>query len=131
MFMDDFQNYITELKATIPNLVICGDYNICHEAIDIHDPIRTKNVSGFLPKERAWLDAFLKNGFIDSFRFLNKEPDNYSWWTMRVPTARANNKGWRIDYCLVSEPLRDRIKRALILPEAKHSDHCPVLVEVE
>lgn len=131
MFMDDFQNYITELKATIPNLVICGDYNICHEAIDIHDPIRNKNVSGFLPKERAWLDDFLKNGFIDSFRFLNKEPDNYSWWTMRVPTARANNKGWRIDYCLVSEPLRDRIKRALILPEAKHSDHCPVLVEVE
>jgi exodeoxyribonuclease-3 len=131
MFMDDFQNYITELKATIPNLVICGDYNICHEAIDIHDPIRTKKVSGFLPEERAWLDAFLKNGFIDSFRFLNKEPDNYSWWTMRVPTARADNKGWRIDYCLVSEPLRDRIKRAVILPEAKHSDHCPVLVEVE
>ncbi len=131
MYMDDFQNYITNLKKEIPNLVICGDYNICHEAIDIHDPIRNKKVSGFLPEERAWLDQFLNNGFIDSFRFLNKEPDNYTWWTMRVPTARAANKGWRIDYCFVSEPLKDRIKRALILPEAKHSDHCPVLVEVE
>ena len=130
-FMDDFQNYINDLKKEIPNLIICGDYNICHEAIDIHDPIRNAKVSGFLPEERAWLDAFLKNGFIDSFRFLNKEPGNYSWWTVRVKTARTDNKGWRIDYCLVSEPLRGRIKKALILPEAKHSDHCPVLVDIE
>ncbi|AOZ99044.1 exodeoxyribonuclease III [Flavobacterium commune] len=131
MFMDDFQNYINNLKKEIPNLIICGDYNICHEAIDIHDPVRNAKVSGFLPEERAWLDAFLKNGFIDSFRFLNKEPGNYSWWTVRVKTAREDNKGWRIDYCLVSEPLKDRIKKALILPEAKHSDHCPVLVDIE
>ena len=131
MYMDDFQNYINDLKKEIPNLIICGDYNICHEAIDIHDPIRNAKVSGFLPEERAWLDGFLKNGFIDSFRFLNKEPGNYSWWTVRVKTARSDNKGWRIDYCLVSEPLKDRIKRALILPEAKHSDHCPVLVDIE
>ncbi|WP_140485347.1 exodeoxyribonuclease III [Flavobacterium sp. GSA192] len=131
MFMDDFQNYINDLKKEIPNLIICGDYNICHEAIDIHDPVRNAKVSGFLPEERAWLDAFLKNGFIDSFRFLNKEPGNYSWWTVRVKTAREDNKGWRIDYCLVSEPLKDRIKKALILPEAKHSDHCPVLVDIE
>lgn len=130
-YMDDFQNYIDELKQQIPNLIICGDYNICHEAIDIHDPIRNAKVSGFLPEERAWLDAFLKNGFIDSFRFLNKEPGNYSWWTVRVKTARTDNKGWRIDYCLVSEPLKDKIKKALILPEAKHSDHCPVLVDIE
>lgn len=131
MYMDDFQAYINELKINIPNLVICGDYNICHQAIDIHDPVRNKNTSGFLPEERAWFDAFLKSGFIDSFRFLNKEPNHYSWWTMRFPTARLNNKGWRIDYCLVSQPLEDKIKRALILPEAKHSDHCPVLVEIE
>ncbi len=131
MFMDDFQTYINDLKVEIPNLIICGDYNICHEAIDIHDPIRNAKVSGFLPKERSWLDGFLQNGFIDSFRHLNKEPGNYSWWTVRVKTARSDNKGWRIDYCLVSEPLRDRIKRALILPEAKHSDHCPVLVDIE
>ena len=130
MFMDDFQSYIDNLKKEIPNLVICGDYNICHQAIDIHDPIRNAKVSGFLPEERAWLDTFMKSGFIDSFRFFNKQPDQYSWWSYRAG-SRGNNKGWRIDYCLVSETLKDRLKRALILPEAKHSDHCPVLVEIE
>ncbi len=130
MFMDDFQNYINELKKEIPNLVICGDYNICHKAIDIHDPIRNANVSGFLPQERAWLDQFMKNGFIDSFRFFNDQPDNYSWWSYRAG-ARGNNKGWRIDYCLVSETLKEKLKRAYILSEAKHSDHCPVVVEIE
>jgi exodeoxyribonuclease-3 len=130
IYMDDFQNYVDHLKKEIPNLIICGDYNICHEAIDIHDPIRNKTVSGFLPEERAWLDGFMKSGFIDTFRFFNKAPDNYSWWSYRAG-ARANNKGWRIDYCLASEPLRKRLRRAVILPEAKHSDHCPVLVEIE
>ena len=129
-YMDDFQNYIDTLKKQIPNLIICGDYNICHEAIDIHDPIRNKTVSGFLPEERAWLDKFMKSGFIDSFRHFNKEPHNYSWWSYRAG-ARGNNKGWRIDYNLVSENLKDRMIRAVILPEAKHSDHCPVLVEID
>jgi exodeoxyribonuclease-3 len=130
MFMDDFQNYINNLKIEIPNLVICGDYNICHKAIDIHDPIRNANVSGFLPQERDWIDQFMKNGFIDSFRFFNNQPDNYSWWSYRAG-ARGNNKGWRIDYCLVSETLKEKLKRAYILPDAKHSDHCPVVVEIE
>jgi exodeoxyribonuclease-3 len=130
MFMDDFQNYINELKKEIPNLVICGDYNICHKAIDIHDPIRNATVSGFLPQERDWIDQFMKNGFVDSFRFFNDQPDNYSWWSYRAG-ARGNNKGWRIDYCLVSETLKEKLKRAYILPEAKHSDHCPVVVEIE
>ncbi len=129
-YMDDFQTYIDILKQTLPNLVICGDYNICHQAIDIHDPIRNANVSGFLPVERAWLDRFMKSGFIDSFRHFNQEPHHYSWWSYRAG-ARGNNKGWRIDYNLVSEPLRHRLKRAVILPEAKHSDHCPVLVEID
>ena len=128
-YMDDFHNYIMHLKKDIPNLVICGDYNICHEAIDIHDPIRNQTVSGFLPQERAWLDAFMKSGFIDSFRHFNKEPHNYSWWSYRAG-ARGNNKGWRIDYNLVSENLKERMTRAVILPEAKHSDHCPIMVEV-
>lgn len=128
-YMEQFQNYILELKKTIPNLVICGDYNICHQAIDIHDPIRNANVSGFLPAERAWLDQFLKNGFTDSFRFLNPEPDNYSWWSYRA-NARNNNKGWRIDYCLVTNTLQEKIERAYILPNAVHSDHCPVVVEL-
>jgi exodeoxyribonuclease-3 len=129
MFMDDFKAYIDQLKKDIPNLVICGDYNICHEAIDIHDPVRNKNVSGFLPEERAWLDGFLDSGFIDSFRSFNPESHHYSWWSYRA-NARANNKGWRIDYALVSTPLKEKMNRAYILPEAHHSDHCPVVVEL-
>lgn len=129
-YMNEFQEYINKLKVEIPNLVICGDYNICHQAIDIHDPIRNASVSGFLPHERNWLDIFMKAGFIDSFRHFNKEPHNYSWWSYRAG-ARGNNKGWRIDYNLVSENLKSRMTRAVILPEAKHSDHCPVLVEID
>jgi exodeoxyribonuclease III len=128
-YMDEFQTYINKLKQTIPNLVICGDYNICHQAIDIHDPIRNAKVSGFLPEERAWLDGFMKSGFIDSFRFFNKNPHQYSWWSYRA-NARNNNKGWRIDYNLVSQSLEPRLVRATILPDAIHSDHCPVLVEL-
>lgn len=128
-YMDLLQNYVDELKKELPNLVICGDYNICHEAIDIHDPVRNKNVSGFLPEERAWMTNFLKSGFIDAFRALNNAPHQYSWWSYRA-NARANNKGWRLDYTLVSTPLKENIKRAVILTEAAHSDHCPVLLEL-
>ena len=129
-FMDEFQTYIDQLKKEIPNLIICGDYNICHQAIDIHDPVRNKNVSGFLPEERAWLDQFIKSGFIDSFRLFNPQPHQYSWWSYRA-NARNNNKGWRIDYALVSESLQASITRSFILPEAKHSDHCPVGLELK
>ena len=128
-FMADFQRYIDELKCEIPNLVICGDYNICHEAIDIHDPVRNAKVSGFLPVEREWIGGFINSGFIDSFRHFNKDPHHYSWWSYRA-NARNNNKGWRIDYNMVAKPLENRLKRAVILPEAKHSDHCPILVEI-
>jgi len=129
-YMADFQNYINELKNEVPNLIICGDYNICHQAIDIHDPIRNAKVSGFLPEEREWLDTFMKNGFLDSFRMLNPEPHHYSWWSYRA-NARNNNKGWRIDYNLIAENMKDRVKRAYILPDAKHSDHCPVAIEID
>lgn len=129
-FMDDFITYISDLKSTIPNLIIGGDYNICHQPIDIHDPVRNKNVSGFLPEERMWLDRFIKSGFIDSFRHFNNQPDQYTWWSYRAG-ARNNNKGWRIDYLLASQLLQSRIKRAVILPEAKHSDHCPILIEID
>ena len=128
-YMDEFLEYIDNLKKEIPNLVICGDYNICHEEIDIHNP-KMKGVSGFLPVEREWIGKFIDSGFIDSFRHFNKEPDNYSWWSYRA-NARNNNKGWRIDYCMASEPLKANLKRAYILPEAKHSDHCPIGVELE
>ena len=129
-FMDDFKDYINSIKKDYPRLVICGDYNICHRAIDIHDPVRNKNVSGFLPEERQWIDTFLNCGFVDSFRYLNPEPHQYSWWSYRA-NARINNKGWRIDYNLVSDNLINNIKRAYLLPEVKHSDHCPVGVELE
>ncbi len=129
-YMADFQEYVNNLKQEKPNLIISGDYNICHKAIDIHDPIRNANVSGFLPVEREWIGNFIDSGFIDSFRHFNKEPHNYTWWSYRA-NARANNKGWRLDYHMVSKPLQEKLKRSVILPEAKHSDHCPILVEVE
>jgi exodeoxyribonuclease-3 len=129
-YMADFQTYINDLKKDHPNLVILGDYNICHKAIDIHDPVRNKKVSGFLPVEREWIGNFIDSGFIDSFRHFNTEPHQYSWWSYRA-NARANNKGWRLDYGMVSQPLQDNLKRALILSEAKHSDHCPIVVELD
>ncbi|MBN09428.1 MAG: exodeoxyribonuclease III [Flavobacteriaceae bacterium] len=124
-YMDQFQTYIDNLKKDHPRLIISGDYNICHKAIDIHDPVRNKNVSGFLLEERAWLEKFLNSGFIDSFRHLNPEPHNYSWWSYRA-NSRANNKGWRIDYNLVSKELLSNIKSSYINNNVYHSDHCPV-----
>lgn len=128
-YMDEILEYVNNLRKTIPNLVVCGDYNICHEAIDIHNP-KMKGVSGFLPEEREWLGNFIDSGLIDSFRYLNPERVEYSWWSYRA-NSRANNKGWRLDYAMVTKPLEDKIKRAIILTEAKHSDHCPILVEIE
>ncbi|MBD0779505.1 exodeoxyribonuclease III [Maribacter sp. ANRC-HE7] len=129
-YMAEFQKYVDNLRKEYPNLIILGDYNICHRAIDIHDPVRNKNVSGFLPVEREWIGNFIKSGFTDSFRHFNEEPDNYTWWTYRA-NARNNNKGWRLDYGMVSEPLEERLKRSVILSDARHSDHCPIMVELE
>jgi len=129
-YMAEFQEYVDALKIQIPNLIICGDYNICHEEIDIHNPKQNKNTSGFLPVERTWIGQFIESGFIDSFRFFNKEPHQYSWWSYRA-NARNNNKGWRIDYHMVTRSLESRLERAYILPEAKHSDHCPIVVELK
>ena len=128
-YMAEIKTYLTKLRKDIPNLVVCGDYNICHEEIDIHNP-KMKNVSGFLPEERAWLGSFINSGFIDSFRYLNANSQEYSWWSYRA-NSRANNKGWRLDYAMVTEPLQEKIKRAVILSEAVHSDHCPILVEIK
>jgi exodeoxyribonuclease-3 len=129
-WLHDFEDYIAQLKKERPNLIICGDYNICHKPIDIHDPIRNAKVSGFLPEEREWMSGFLETGFTDSFRHLNPDPHQYSWWSYRA-NARANNKGWRIDYNMVSDSLTDKIKRVAILSQAMHSDHCPVLLEMD
>jgi exodeoxyribonuclease-3 len=128
--LEFFMNYFNQLKQTIPNLILGGDYNICRQPIDIHDPIRNKDISGFKPEERSWFDQFITSGWIDTFRyFYPEEKHRYSWWTFRAG-ARGNNKGWRIDYVLVTESMRDRLKKADILHQAVHSDHCPVTLEI-
>jgi len=129
MFLENFYNYIGVLKQQIPNLIIAGDYNICHKAIDIHNPQRNQKTSGFLQEEREWLSSFIDLGFIDSFRHFSTDPHKYSWWSYRA-NSRAKNLGWRIDYLLVSATLEWRLKRGAILSQAKHSDHCPVFLEL-
>ena len=129
-FLDDFFNWIEELRKERPQLIIVGDYNIAHTEIDIHDPVRNKKNSGFLPEERAWMTKWFDNGFTDAYRTLEPEKVEYSWWSYRA-NARANNKGWRIDYQSVTENLKGKLVSSRHLSEAKHSDHCPVLVEID
>jgi exodeoxyribonuclease III len=129
-FLADFQPYISEIKKQKPNLIVSGDYNICHKAIDIHNPKSNAKSSGFLPEEREWMDQFVDLGFVDSFRTLNAEPHHYTWWSLRFG-ARAKNMGWRIDYQMITEPLKPFLKKTSIIPTAYHSDHCPVLIELE
>lgn len=129
-WLADFQKYIDDLKKKVPNLILCGDYNICHKPIDIHNPKSNANTSGFLPEEREWMEQFIQSGFIDSFRHFNQEPHQYSWWSYRAG-SRGKNLGWRIDYNLVANHMEKHLKRAVILPDAMHSDHCPVLLEIE
>ncbi len=126
----DFTSYISDLKQERKKIIICGDFNVAHKEIDIHDPIGNANVSGFLPEERNWMDQFLKTGFIDAFRMINADPGRYSWWSYRT-RARASNKGWRIDYFVVTENLKNQIQNADILDHAVHSDHCPVVLEMK
>ncbi|MDO5760468.1 MAG: exodeoxyribonuclease III [Bacteroidota bacterium] len=130
-WLSDFQTYAKELEKQIPNLILCGDYNIAHQEIDIHDPKGNANHSGFLPEERSWMTDFIDSGFVDSFRYMYPEKkDAYSWWSYRA-NARRNNKGWRLDYCMVSQNLKDKIMDAGIEPQAMQSDHCPVWVEIK
>ncbi len=129
-WLEDFYDYAQNLLESRPNLILSGDYNICHRPIDIHDPVRNANSSGFLPEEREWMEEFLNSGFTDAFRYFNKSPHNYTWWSYRAG-ARKRNLGWRIDYNMVSNPLKSRLLNAGILSEVVHSDHCPTFVEVE
>ncbi|MEM7161760.1 MAG: exodeoxyribonuclease III [Bacteroidota bacterium] len=128
-WLDDFYEYIASLRDSRKKLIISGDYNICHKAIDIHNPVSNKNSSGFLPEERAWMDKFTESGFIDSFRHFNQDPHNYSWWSYRAG-ARKKNLGWRIDYIMATQNLKSQLKRSGILSQAIHSDHCPIFLEI-
>lgn len=129
-FLRDFHAWLNRLRQERTRLVISGDYNICRLWIDIHNPEKNQKTSGFLPEEREWFDQFVKDGYVDSFREINPDPHHYSWWSYRA-NARANNKGWRIDYNMVTESLKPAIRDAAILPGAKHSDHCPVSLLLE
>jgi exodeoxyribonuclease-3 len=127
-FLEFYQDYINQLRMERKNLIVCGDFNICHRAIDIHNPMSNANSSGFLPEERDWMEQFLNSGFVDTFRSVNPDPHHYTWWSFRAG-ARSKNLGWRIDYICASETLSDKLERAVILPDAKHSDHCPVVAD--
>ena len=130
-WLKEFESYIKKLQKKRPKIILAGDYNIAHQEIDIHDPKGNKKSSGFLPEERAWMDSFLKNGWIDSYRKINPTTTGgYSWWTQRFPSVRLQNKGWRIDYLCTTEALASSIKAATILPMVKHSDHCPIVLEL-
>ncbi len=128
-FLDYFYSYIEAQRLKHPNLIICGDYNICHQPIDIHDPVSNKNSSGFLPAERAWMDKWFASGMIDTFRMHNPQPHCYTWWSFRTD-ARSRNKGWRIDYISATESLRDAIDGSGILNAYIHSDHCGSFVNL-
>jgi len=128
-WLKDFDGFVSDLRKDRSHLILCGDFNICNKAIDIHNPKSNQNTSGFLPEEREWFDAFLERGFVDSFRTINQEPGHYSWWSFRA-RAREKNLGWRIDYVLTSDTLKSRISGAGIDPWAVHSDHCPVWMEI-
>ena len=128
-WLEDFYQYIDQLKGEM-NLIIGGDYNIAHQPTDIHDPIGNRNSTGFLPAEREWFTSFLASGFVDTFRYLQPEAQQYSWWSFRAQ-ARKKNLGWRIDYLLADQRLQNQLVSASILNEAHHSDHCPVSLILE
>ncbi|MBV5313041.1 MAG: exodeoxyribonuclease III [Prolixibacteraceae bacterium] len=129
-FLFDFQNYLLELRKTRTKLIISGDFNICRLWIDIHNPEKQQNTSGFLPEERDWFANFIADGYVDSFREINSQAHQYSWWSYRA-NSRPNNKGWRIDYHMLTQNLKNNILNARILASVVHSDHCPVLVDMD
>ena len=128
-FLDFIYDYLHEMRKTRQKLIVCGDYNIANKDIDIHSPKTNQKTSGFLPDERQWMDKYFSSGFVDSFRHLNKEPGHYTWWSAFY-NARKNNKGWRIDYISVTENLVNSLKDTRIMPDAMHSDHCPMMLEM-
>ena len=128
-FLEAFNHFIQN-DPNKDKLLVCGDYNICHNDIDIHDPIGNKNSSGFLPEERAWMDQWFGSGMHDSFRLINQDPHHYTWWSYRT-AARERNKGWRIDYISIGDSIRERLSNAGILNAYVHSDHCGLYAEIK
>jgi exodeoxyribonuclease-3 len=106
-------------------LIICGDFNIAHQPIDLKNPISNANNAGFLPQERAWMDTFIEHGYIDAFRAFNQAPNQYTWWSYR-PGVREKNIGWRLDYCTTPREFKDRLKNMIHHTHVRGSDHCPI-----
>ena len=129
-FLNDLTLFIQKLILEKPNLILSGDFNICHKEIDINNPKKHIKMSGFLPEERSWMDKFFGLGLIDSFREFNKEPNQYSWWSYRA-ASRMKNLGWRIDYHIVSQSIKTNLVNAGIMQNVFHSDHCPVWAEFD
>ena len=124
-FYDHFLDYINNLKEKGKSIIVCGDVNTAHKEIDLTHPKANEKISGFLPIERDWMDKFFSNGYVDTFRYFNKDPKNYTWWSMRT-RARERNVGWRLDYFFVSDDLIEQVTDAYILSDIYGSDHCPV-----
>lgn len=129
-FYDAFLQYLEPLMRQGRHIIVGGDVNTAHQEIDIARPRANENISGFLPQERAWMDQWINLGYVDTLRMFNQEPGQYTWWDARGG-ARSRNVGWRIDYFLVSEGFKDRVKGAFIMPEVMGSDHCPIGIELE
>jgi len=129
-FYDACLSYCNDLVSQNKKLVICGDVNTCHNEIDLARPKENSNVSGFLPIERAWVDRFISEGYVDTFRHFHPDEAKYSWWSMRT-AARERNIGWRLDYFFVSENLLDKVIDSTIDNETMGSDHCPIILEME
>ena len=128
-FLDRFTPYLQQLQQTQSNVILCGDWNIAHQAIDLKNWRANQKNSGFLPEERAWMDQlFGPLGFIDAFRAINPAPEQYTWWSNRGQ-AWANNVGWRIDYQVITPSLASRIQRADIYKAERFSDHAPLTIE--
>jgi len=130
LFLAHFTDFVLSLKKEGKPIILCGDVNICHRPEDIHNPMANRNSPGFLPEERQWLTEFLESGFVDTWRHFHPAEKAYSWWTYRF-NARAKNLGWRIDYIFADDRLREKLQRCVILPEARFSDHAPVLLEID
>lgn len=129
-FYNVFLEYIEPLRRAGQKLIICGDFNTAHKEIDIARPKENSRFSGFLPMERAWIDKFVSRGYIDTFRYFNQEPNNYTWWDVKTG-ARQRNVGWRIDYFFVTENLISSVTRAYIMSEILGSDHCPIGINLK
>jgi exodeoxyribonuclease-3 len=130
-FLDRYAKHLAELKKQSREYIICGDWNIAHRQIDLKNWRGNQKNSGFLPEERAWMDAlFGELGFVDAFREINQEADQYTWWSNRGQ-AWAKNVGWRIDYQVVTPGLKDKIKYAMIYKDERFSDHAPLIMDYD